>query len=195
MTPQLECTVHLCIDMQRLFTDEGPWPTPWMERVKPNVARLVAAAPRRTIFTRFIPPHTPADAAGMWRAYYERWRDVTTSVLDPRLLDLVSPLNRFADQAKVFDKSTYSAFGEPGLMAHLRERGVTSLVVTGSETDVCVLSSVLDAVDLGIGVTVVTDAVCSSSDDGHNALMMLYRNRYSLQIETARTDEILATWA
>jgi hypothetical protein len=22
---------HLCIDMQRLFSREGPWPTPWMD--------------------------------------------------------------------------------------------------------------------------------------------------------------------
>ncbi len=33
--------VHLCIDMQRIFSSEGPWPTPWMERVLPNVIDLV----------------------------------------------------------------------------------------------------------------------------------------------------------
>ena len=27
---------HLCLDMQRLFSFEGPWPTPWMERVLPK---------------------------------------------------------------------------------------------------------------------------------------------------------------
>jgi nicotinamidase-related amidase len=165
-----------------------------MDRVKPNVARLVEAAPRRTIFTRFIPPHTAEEAVGVWRDYYARWRSVTTSVLDPRLLDLVDPLRRHAEQATVIDKRTYSAFGEPRLLAHLREHGITGVVVTGSETDVCVLSSVLDAVDIGLRVTVVEDAVCSSSDDGHDALMMLYRERYSLQIQTACTDEVLADW-
>ena len=25
--------VLLCVDMQRIFSSEGPWPTPWMERV------------------------------------------------------------------------------------------------------------------------------------------------------------------
>lgn len=190
-----ESNIHLCIDMQRLFTHEGPWPTPWMERVKPKVAQLVAAAPHRTIFTRFIPPKRPSDATGVWRDYYERWRDVTTSVLDPKLLDLVAPLDLYADAATVIDKSTYSAFGAPALLDHLRAQEITGLVVTGSETDVCVLSSVLDAVDLGLRVTVVEDAVCSSSDDGHDALLMLYRKRYSLQIQTARLDEILADWS
>ena len=40
MTPLGPATLHLCIDMQRLFSTEGPWPTPWMERVLPVVARL-----------------------------------------------------------------------------------------------------------------------------------------------------------
>jgi len=55
--------------------------------------------------------------------------------------------------------------------------------VTGSETDVCVLATVLGAVDHGYRVIVVTDAVCSSSDEGHDAMLKLYRERYSLQIE------------
>jgi hypothetical protein len=28
LTPR---TVHLCIDMQRIFSSDGPWATPWME--------------------------------------------------------------------------------------------------------------------------------------------------------------------
>ncbi|MDB5593974.1 MAG: cysteine hydrolase [Hyphomicrobiales bacterium] len=187
-------TIHLCIDMQRLFTEEGPWPTPWMEKVKPNIVRIAEAAPHLTVFTRFIPPPTPEHVEGTWRAYYERWDEATTARLDPRLLDLVPPLDRLAAQATVIDKKTYSSFGEPGLLAHLRARGADGIIVTGSETDVCVLSTVLDAVDLGLRVIVVEDAVCSSSDEGHEALMMLYQKRYSQQIETATTFDVLSHW-
>lgn len=42
--------------MQRLFSDEGPWPMAWVPRVTPKVEQLVERAPERTIFTRFIPP-------------------------------------------------------------------------------------------------------------------------------------------
>ena len=31
--PLTERSVHLCVDMQRIFSAEGPWPTPWMDRV------------------------------------------------------------------------------------------------------------------------------------------------------------------
>ena len=45
---------------------------------------------------------------------------------------------------------------------------------------------VLDAVDIGYRVIVVRDAVCSSSDEGHDMLMRLYHTRYFEQIETGR---------
>jgi nicotinamidase-related amidase len=53
-----------------------------------------------------------------------------------------------------------------------------------------VLSTILSAVSLGYRNILVTDAVCSSSDKGHDALMTMYRERFSLQIELARSDDI-----
>jgi nicotinamidase-related amidase len=43
----------------------------------------------------------------------------------------------------------YSTFACGRLRPFLRERRVDTVIVTGSETDICVLSSVLSAVDLG----------------------------------------------
>src|SRR5215207_5613448 len=84
--------VHLCVDMQRIFSSDGPWPTPWMERVLPTVTRIAERFPERTVFTRFITPATPASATGRWRSYYEKWRETTRDRLDPRLLELMPPL-------------------------------------------------------------------------------------------------------
>ena len=53
---------------------------------------------------------------------------------------------------------------------------------------------VLDAVDIGFRVIVVRDAVCSSSDEGHEMLMRLYHTRYTEQIETADAEAILSLW-
>lgn len=68
------------------------------------------------------------------------------------------------------------------------------MIVTGSETDVRVLSTVLSAVDLGFRVIVVTDGICSSSDEGHDALMQVFHGRYNMQIETACAEDILRRW-
>ena len=62
--PLIERTVYLCVDMQRIFSAEGPWPTPWMDRVLPVVAALANRHPERTAFTRFIPPERPDQMPG-----------------------------------------------------------------------------------------------------------------------------------
>lgn len=187
-------TVHLCIDMQRLFAPGGPWPTPWMARVLPNVIQLVERAPSRTQFTRFIPPESPDDVPGMWQAYYRKWRNVTRDRMDSALLDLVPPLQKFVPPAETFDRMQYSAFTSGGLHTRLRQRDIDTIIVTGSETDVCVLSSVLTAVDLGYRVIVARDAICSSSDQTHDALLDLYQRRFDVQIEVSDVCEIIDAW-
>jgi nicotinamidase-related amidase len=64
----------------------------------------------------------------------------------------------------------------------------------GSETDVCVLATVLDAVDRGFRVIDVADGLCSSSNQGHDALMMLYRTRFTDQIELLTLETVLELW-
>jgi len=91
---------------------------------------------------------------GMWQRYYQRWRNTTQEHVDQQLLELMPPLARLVPPATAIDKTRYSFVGSH-LLAHLRDRQSDGLIVTGSETDVCVLSSVLGAVDLGYRVIVV----------------------------------------
>lgn len=188
-------SIHLCIDMQRLFSDQGPWPAPWMSRVLPTVEKLVARTPERTVFTRFIPPRRPDDAPGMWRAYYARWPNVTRGAMDTSLLNLMPQLERFVPPARVFDKPVYSGFATGALHAFLQTKHVDTLVLTGSETDVCVLSTALSAIDLGYRIILVKDALCSSSDEAHDASLRLYEQRYHAQIELAEAREVMDVWA
>ena len=191
----LKDAVHLCIDMQRIFRKGGIWETPWMERVLPVVAEIAARYQERTIFTRFITPQTPDQRPGQWQRYYQRWKAATREHLQPGQLELVPELARFVPPAHVVDKPAYSAFYLSGLGAFLQDKGVRCLVVTGAETDVCVLSTVLDAVDRGFRVVIVEDALCSSSDTGHEALMTMYRTRMQEQIELISSSELSAVWA
>ncbi len=193
--PQItERTLHICVDMQRLFAPGGVWPTPWMPRVLPAITAIAERHARRTVFTRFIPPERPEDLPGQWQAYYRQWREATGEHLDPEMLALVPPLAALVPPATVVDKPTYSAFHRSPLPVLLRERGIDTLVVTGGETDVCVLSTVLDGVDAGYRIVLVTDALCSSSDAGHDALMTLFGQRFSMQVATTTTEELLSAW-
>jgi nicotinamidase-related amidase len=148
-----------------------------MVRVLPVVATLAGRHPERTLFTRFIRPERPDQMPGMWQRYYTRWRPATRECLDLNLLELMPPLAALCPPEIVIDKTRYSGFAEPKLLAHLREREADALIISGSETDICVLAIVLSAVDLGYRVIVIRDAVCSSSDEGHDMLMRLYHTR------------------
>lgn len=186
--------VHLCIDMQNVFAPGGVWETPWMERVLPLIVEITARHVVRTAFTRFITPVHGDDRACRWRRYFEKWHRATRAELPASELDLVPALRRFAPPAEIIDKPAYSGFYQSPLASFLSEKGIGTLVVTGAETDVCVLATVLGAVDLGFRVVIVEDALCSSSDAGHDALMTLYRTRFSEQIELIKAAELPELW-
>jgi nicotinamidase-related amidase len=186
--------VHLCIDMQNLFAPHGPWATPWMEKVLPSIVRLAEHAPERTVFMRFIPPASPLEAVGMWREYYRKWDNVTRDRLSPEMLDLVPELQKFAPPASVIDRMVYSAFGGGRLPDFLTGHHVDTLIVSGGETDVCVLSTVLSAIDFGYRVILVEGALCSSSDESHDAIVGLYRQRFDIQVGVADLEQILRLW-
>jgi nicotinamidase-related amidase len=187
--------VHLCIDMQNLLGPESPWHAPWAAGVLPNVTRIAEAHAGRTIFTRFVPPADPEALPGTWRRYYRRWDRLTARKIDPHLIELLPPLKALVPPAAVIDKPVYSPFTGRRLKAMLRARAIETLVVTGAETDICVLATVLAAVDLGYRVVVAEDAVCGSADSTHDALLTFYRDRLSLQVELADTGAILAAWS
>ncbi len=186
--------VHLSIDMQNIFAPGGIWEMPWMERVLPSIVDITARYAARTVFTRFITPLHPDDRPGRWRHYFEKWQCTTRAVLPSSQLELVPALHRFVPPARVIDKPAYSAFTGSALASFLSEKGINTLVITGSETDVCVLATVLNAVDLGFRVVIVEDALCSSFDAGHDALMTLYRNRFAEQIELIKAEELTSLW-
>ncbi|MEU8137820.1 isochorismatase family cysteine hydrolase [Streptodolium elevatio] len=69
------------------------------------------------------------------------------------------------------EKTAHSAFfpGRCPLPDLLGERGVTTVVITGTATDVCCESSARDAFTLGYRVIVAADATATGDDHAHNA--------------------------
>ncbi|WP_271898311.1 cysteine hydrolase family protein [Candidatus Phyllobacterium onerii] len=186
--------VHTCVDMQGLFRGDSPWAMPWFERVLPNIHLLVERDPHATIFTRFVPARNLDEVGGTWLRYYHRWEGLTLEHVDPSKVDIVPELKRYAPPAAIVDKSVYSPWFASTLSTLLKTRGIDTVLVSGGETDVCVLSTVLGAVDFGFRVIVVHDAVCSSSDAAHDAMQLFYGQRLSQQVETASTEEVLDSW-
>jgi nicotinamidase-related amidase len=186
--------IHLCVDMQRLFAENTEWHMPWMERVRPVVEQIARRHADETIFTRFIPAAHPGEGVGTWRRYYRRWASMTIEKLGADMIELVPELARFLPPAETFDKFVYSPWLDERFHARLRARGANTLIITGGETDVCVLATVLGAVDHGYRVVLVTDALCSSSDAAHDASLEVYQMRFGQQVETASAELVLDAW-
>jgi nicotinamidase-related amidase len=189
-----ETAVHLCVDMQRMFAEDTEWSMPWFERVLPNVVAIASAHPERTIFTRFIPASQPKQGVGMWKRYYERWSSMTINHLGPELIGLVPDLARFVPPARIFDKHVYSPWTGTDLHQQLRTGGIDTIIITGGETDVCVLATMLGAIDWGFRVILVTDALCGSADETHDAMMNVYMSRFGEQVETVTTKMLIENW-
>lgn len=73
----------------------------------------------------------------------------------------------------VLEKHQSDAFSNPDLDATLRGHGVWRLVVVGVFADQCVLATVQSAVNRGYHVTVVEEAVATSSDPARERALRL----------------------
>lgn len=185
---------HICVDMQNMFSKDTDWHTPWLDLTLPVIEAISAQAATRTIFTRFVPPETVEDAHGAWKDYYRRWSSMTRSQLPPDMIELVPTLARLVPPARIFDKTGYSPWTSGELHRLLRSSRITTLLITGGESDVCVLATVLGAFDLGYRVVVPVDAVFGSADATHDAILEIYRSRFQCQLTVTSTDELLTLW-
>lgn len=184
----------VCVDMQRIFLEPGDWFCPAGLEILPAIRSLVAARPERSWFTRFITAKTPEAATGTWQRYYRHWTGVTQEAAGADVLDLHGDLAPYAGPGRVFDKWTHDAFDSDGFAAAVAGRQPSALVFCGVETDVCILASVLSAVDLGYRVVIPRDAVASSDRAGHRACLDAVYPRFDQQVELVSLDDILAEW-
>lgn len=185
---------HICVDMQRMFSEDTPWKVNWFPKVIDTIEELIKFNPENTIFTRFIPIRNSKYATGAWKRYYQHWADMTSDKIDPDLLDIVPRLKTYIPPSQVLNKFVYSPWSSGFLHEYLQTHNVDTLIISGGETDICVLATILGAIDLGYRVILAADALCSSHDNTHDSIIELCCCRFSQQIEISDTDEILSQW-
>lgn len=185
---------HLCVDVQNMFAADTDWQTPWLNRMLPAIEALVERDPEATVFTRFVPPSSAERETGAWQHYYERWPAMTGERLAPEMIDLVPALKRFVPPARVFDKNRYSPWLFGDLDRTLRGEGVETILITGGETDVCVLAAILGSIDLGYRTILASDAVFGSANQTHDAALTVLDSRFGEQLIVRSTAELLDHW-
>ena len=96
------------------------------------------------------PPHCIQDTGG---AFFHPGLDLPDSVVK-------------VTKGVRFDQDQNSVFDQTGLSRHLKSNGIKRVFVGGLAEDVCVLSTVLDAVNDGFQVVLITDATRPVEPEG-----------------------------
>lgn len=89
----------------------------------------------------------------------------------------------------IVNKTTYGTFNSTGLDHALRSLGITSLVIGGVVTNVCVETTARDAADRGYEVVLLDDGCAAFSPEIHEATLLSFQGPFG---RVRRSDEVLA---
>src|SRR5262249_6667717 len=172
-------TALVVIDMQNHFVAEGfPAEVPLSREIVPTINRL--ASSMRAAGGQVAWVQTTASGA------LEHWGNRHKYMLTPeRAAERIASLSEDADGFKLYaaleplsgdlrvKKIKYSAFigGSSDIDAQLRSRGVETVLIAGTATNVCCESSARDAMMLDYRVIMLSDANATWSDEAHAATL------------------------
>jgi nicotinamidase-related amidase len=114
-------------------------------------------------------------------------RSFSLSQMPAGWTELIPELNRQPTD-HVVTKQTRGAFTNTGLEQHLRQAGVTQVVIVGVATSSGVESTARQAHELGFNVVLVTDAMTDTDADAHHNSVVRIFPKMS---ETGTTRQLL----
>lgn len=181
-------TALIVIDMVPFFVSESAY----CQGIVPNINRLAGALRTAGGTVAWVVP-----AAGERTDISEEFFGPEVAEVFRRsggegpLTERIWPGLAYADGDLLAEKTAMSAFfpGRSELPHQLEQRGITTVLITGTVTNVCCESSARDASTVGYRVIMVADANAARRDQDHNAaLYTIYRTFGDVR----PTDEVLA---
>ncbi len=205
-------TALIVVDMQRAFVQpDGRFPKlmsvlapgaidQYRERIRtsvvPNAQRLIAAFRAAGLPIAFTGAGTRTgdgkDLAGWLRGFDDVSRQVIGSPVWPSVEDFDWGMDASVAEREgemVVEKTTADPFISTDLAERLRTRGVTTVVVCGLTTDVCVAATARGAADRDFSTIVAEDACATLSEQLHRASLDIIGLAFG---RVATTDEIVA---
>jgi len=199
-------TALLVVDMQRAFVEAGQaLEVPAARDVVPRIQELLAIFREKglpVVFTEFTyspaapllvgelhPEHRPAVPGAPTGFGFPS----SSCLLGEDNLRVVSELAPRADEL-VVSKHYYDGFNGTVLDGALRARGVTTLAVTGTMTDICVLATVIGGFNREYRLVVVEDAVATLWPEIQRATLDIIRRAYARVLSAKELADELAGW-
>lgn len=193
-------TAHLIVDMQNGFMEQGaPVEVPAARGIVEEINRLsaaVRAAGGHNVFLRFTTPDPDGPMA--WPVFGERMgagigahREAFTP--GTHYWELWPTLDVHPEDA-VVEKHRFSGFtpGTSELDAHLKARGIDTLIISGTLTNCCCESTARDAMQLNYRVIMAADANAALSDEEHAATLHILGLVFADLRSTAELETMLA---
>ncbi len=185
------------VDMQNHFVARGfPAEVPLSREIVPNINRL-AQAMRAAGGTVVWIQTTAAGGLDQWSNYHRHMltperRQKRLASLDEAAegFELYPALEVLPDDLRA-KKIKYSAFiaGSSDIDAQLKARGIDSVLITGTATNVCCESSARDAMMLDYRVAMISDGNATWTDEEHAATLNSFLLFFG---DVMTTDEAIA---
>src|SRR5215468_7902678 len=192
-------TALVVVDMQNAFMLPGVAHAlcPMAEKIVSNINRLAQTVRDTGGAVVWIKTTFKDDALKNWSTYFEM---VTTQQGAKRIAALTADSKghelwaelEVRPQDLVVEKNRFSAFiqGSSDLAQLLRERGLDTVLITGTVTNVCCESTARDAMMLNFKTIMITDGNAAVTDEDHNASLRAF---YLMFGDIVSTD-MLITW-
>jgi len=172
-------TAHLIIDLQNGFMEPGaPVEVPVAREVVPTVNAISAAVRRAGAVNVFVQFTTPADSLQSWSSFYSRFPHAARQAHQAAFAPgahywQLWPTLDVRDGDLQVNKGRFAAFipGTCDLHRILQDRGIDTLIVTGTLTNCCCESTARDAMQFNYRVIFVSDANAALTDAEHNATL------------------------
>ena len=152
----------LVIDMQNVYRPGQPWGCHTFDRACRNIRKLLETSPGAAYFTKFIASPNPD---GVWKEYNRVNREINEN---PWMNAIADELSDFARRYPVLEKSVYSSMKIPEIRA--AAHGGRNVVLTGVVSECCVLSTCMEAIDLGAHVVYLRDACAGDCAETETAV-------------------------
>jgi ureidoacrylate peracid hydrolase len=176
-------TALVVVDMQNAFMLPGVAHAlcPMAEKIVPNINRLAQAVRATGGAVVWIKTTFTSDALQSWSTYFEMVtpqqgaKRIAALTADSKGHELWATLDVRPDDV-VVEKNRFSAFiqGSSNLAEVLRGRGLDTILVTGTVTNVCCESTARDAMMLNFKTIMVTDGNAAVTDEDHNASLCAF---------------------
>ena len=176
-------TALVVVDMQNAFMLPGVAHAlcPMAEKIVPNINRLAQAVRETGGTVVWIKTTFKEDALQSWSTYFEmvspqhgakRVEALTAGSKGHQLWDSLE----VRAQDLIVEKNRFSAFiqGSSDLAGILRARGLDTILVTGTVTNVCCESTARDAMMLNFKTVMVSDGNAAVTDADHNASLCAF---------------------